>query len=260
MSAPRPASPGDPPPSAALLRALAAHPESMADLIAALNIAVSDADALVELMGRASRQAVQLLTEVDWAGVTAQFDGQDPFTAAHTDEKVLIVDERQYEQHDGPCLQAMRTNRRTHMSLEQVQAAWPHLAEGARAAGVHSFLALPLHAVAGESAVGSLNLYSASTGALNSPDQDLLTVFNDYLDRGLASYRREQPRFGAADLRAALHRRAVVEQAIGVLMATHQLRLDQARDLLDQQARTAQLPPVEQARLILTDQTPPPLD
>ncbi len=92
-----------PPESSALIRALAAHPEQMADLIEALHHRALDADGLLDLMGRLSRQAVRLLDGVRWAAVTAQFDGQ-PFTATHTDRTVLIVDEAQYAAHDGPCL------------------------------------------------------------------------------------------------------------------------------------------------------------
>jgi hypothetical protein len=250
-------SPDDPPPSAALLRALAAHPELMADLMCSLNIPVPDADALIELMGRASREAVRLVDGVDWAGVTAQFDGHDAFTAAHTGKTVLIVDERQYEQHDGPCLQAMRTNRRTHMTLAQVEALWPHLAAGAASVGVNSFLALPLHAQEG-TAVGSLNLYSSGVDTLDTPDEDLLTVLAEYLDRALASYRHHQPAYGAEDLRAALDRRTLIEQAVGVLMASRHLEQDPARDLLSQQADYAQQPAADRARHIIAEQQPPP--
>jgi len=245
------------PPSAALLRALAANPELMADLIAALNMPVPDADALIDLMARTSRQAVHLLRDVDWAGVTAQFDGQKPFTAAHTDEKVLIVDERQYKVHDGPCLQAMRTDRRTRLTLAQVTARWPQLGDAAADVGVHSFLALPLHAQ-DSSPLGSLNLYSAAVDALNTPDEDLLTVLTEYLERGLQSYRRYQPAFGAADLRAALDRRRLIEQAIGVLMASHQLDQYEARELLQQQADTEELEVIEQARRIIDHHLPSP--
>lgn len=89
-----------PPESAALMRALAAHPEQMADLIEALHRRAVDAGALLDLMGRVSRQAVQLLDGVGWAGVTTQIDGP-PLTAAHTDHRVLIVDEGQYLLGDG---------------------------------------------------------------------------------------------------------------------------------------------------------------
>src|ERR1700712_4950109 len=175
--------------SAALLRALAAHPEQMAQLIEELHRRVRDEDTLVDLMGRASREAVRLLTDVHWAGVTAQFAGA-PFTAAHTDDRVLVVDEGQYEQHDGPCLRSMRTDRTVRMTDQQVRVLWPHLADVADRAGVRSFRAEPLHAR--DTAVGSLNLYSATPNGLADPDPDVLTVLTEYLDRGLADYSAAQ--------------------------------------------------------------------
>ena len=132
-----------PPESAALIRALAAHPEQMADLIEALHRRAGNADALLDLMGRVAREAVRLLPGVGWAEITAQFDGP-PLTATSTDARVLVVDERQYAAGDGPCLLAMRTGRTVAVTSEQIWARWPHLASAAEQVGVRSFLAVPL--------------------------------------------------------------------------------------------------------------------
>lgn len=64
------------------MRALAAHPEQMADLIGALHRRAIDTATLLDLMGRIARQAVLLLDGVGWAGITAQIDGP-PLTCAH---------------------------------------------------------------------------------------------------------------------------------------------------------------------------------
>ena len=243
------------PASPALLRALSAHPDSAADMIRALHARVHVAADLLDLMGRAAREAVRLLNGVDWAGVTAQFPGEDPFTAAHTDELVLVVDEYQYAQHDGPCLRAMTTDRTVHMTLEQVKATWPQLAAGASAAGVHSFLAVPLRIE--DRPVGSLNLYSAGHGALGDVDPDLLTVLTEYLSRGLTDYAEHQPAPTGESLRAALVGRATVEQAVGVLMASRHLRSGEARDLLRLLAHEAELTTQAQAQRIVDGQLPP---
>ena len=242
--------------SPALLRALAAHPDLMAELIPALNVPIRSAEDLLDLMGRASREAVRLLTDVQWAGVTAQFPDEDPFTIAHTDDTVLIVDEYQYAQHDGPCLQAMRTDQQIRMTLADVRARWPRLAEGAQEAGVHSFLALPLHVR--DQAVGSMNLYSADPHGFADPDpdQDILAVLTEYLDRGLTTYTDLQPTPPAPTLRAAMTARTVIEQAIGVLMAGNHINAAQARDLLHRQAHGAGTTTVGHAEQILADQQP----
>ena len=229
----------------------------MADLVLALNVPIHDAQDVLDLMGRTSREAVRLLPEVQWAGVTAQLVDGAPFTAAHTDEKVLIVDERQYAEGDGPCLQSMRTDREVRMTLADVEARWPVLAAGARAVGVNTFLAEPLH-VRDES-VGSLNLYSATLDALTAPDSDVLTVLTGYLDRGLTRYADRQPAGTlGASLLGALDARAAVERAVGVLMATHHVDPGQARDLLRRQASDAGTSTTARAELIISQQRLPP--
>jgi hypothetical protein len=54
--------------SPGMLRALAEHPEQMADVIRALRGRVRDEDTLLDLLGRASREAVRLLDDAHWAG------------------------------------------------------------------------------------------------------------------------------------------------------------------------------------------------
>src|ERR1700712_536647 len=235
--------PQDPPVSAALLRALAAHPDRIAHLVQALHRPVSDADTLLDLMSRAAREAVDMIPDVHWAGVTAQFD-DDPMTTANTDQRVLFVDESQYELDDGPCLQAMRTDTRIAMTVEQVLARWPELVQAAVQAGVVSFLALPLHAHL--VSAGSLNLYSGHRGGLRDPDPDLLTVLSEYLGRGLSAYADSLPLHAqAARIRLALADREVLNQAIGILMALEDLDQDQAWDAIQQRAETQQIPVTE---------------
>jgi hypothetical protein len=249
----------DPPasaaPSGAFLRALAARPLDMASLIEELHRRVHDEDSLIDLMYRASHEAVRLVDDVDWAGVTAQFAGP-PFTAASTDRRVMIVDEGQYGQGDGPCLQALRTGRAVSMTSEQVADQWPILADAVQHAGVRAFHAEPLHAR--ERPVGCLNLYSATSGGLQDPDPDLLMVLTEYLDRGLTDYSASQT--GEPDahrLQQVLRTRFTVNQAIGVLMATHGITADLARAGFHQRLGRTPDASVEQvARDIINQHTP----
>jgi hypothetical protein len=213
---------------------LAAHPEQMADLMAALHRRVIDEDSLLDLMGRASREAVRLLEDAHWAGVTAHFAGV-PFTAAHTDDRVLVVDEGQYGQGDGPCLTAMRDDRDVAMTADQVRHRWPHLADVADSVGVRAFLAKPLHAH--ERSVGSLNLYSARSDGLRTPDPDVVTVLTEYLDRGLTDYSAAQPgEHQALRIRRRLQERQTINTAIGILMAVRDVAAATAAEVLREQA------------------------
>ena len=175
-----------------------------------------------------------MIHDANWAGVTAQFAGT-PFTAAHTDMRVLIVDEGQYGQGDGPCLTAMRTDSPVAMTSDDVRDRWPELALIADGVGVRAYRAEPLHAR--DRSVGSLNLYSARAEGLRDADPDVLTVLTEYLDRGLTDFSAAQP--GEADAAGIQHRlrvRRIINQAIGILMALHHLSADDAAARLDRQA------------------------
>ncbi len=245
--------PESPPESAALIRALAAHPEEMAQLIEALHRRAYDAGTLLDLMGRISREAVRLLDGVRWAGVTAQFDGP-PLTAAHTDNRVLIVDEQQYISHDGPCLRAMRTNTTVRMNLAELGQAWPHLARRAAEVGVHAVLALPL--LANGRSVGALNLYSAD-GDVPVPDPDLLTVLTEYAGRGLADFQDSQPAPTRDEvLRRAGTDSANIQQAVGALMLEHGFAADYAHEVLVDQAQDWGRTLSDQAAHVISDSRP----
>jgi len=245
----------DEPVSEFLIRALSAHPERLAELISDLHSAVRDEDDLLDLMGRVSRQAVRLINSVHWAGVTTQLDNERPFTTGHTDQRVLVVDEFQYALNDGPCLRAMRTDTEVQMTIEEVSRTWPQLATGAAAAGVRSFLAVPVHVR--DRSVGALNMYSGERHALGNTDRDFLTVLTSYLSRGLTCYGDLATGSGGAILRKAVDRQAVVEQAVGVLMDGYGCRTGEARRKLDDLARMADVTTASYALQVVNAQLPP---
>lgn len=165
-----------------------------------------------------------------WAGITAQFDGP-PITAAHTDDRVLVLDEHQYGAGDGPCLRAMRTGEQVRAGRSDIEREWPLLGLAATATGLRSVLAVPLHLHG--SAVGALNLYSADS-AVPEPDRDVLSVLIEYARRGFTAYqhrgRREDP--DGTELRRAVAGWTAVEQAVGTLMQQHGFSASYARQVL----------------------------
>ena len=242
------------PESPALMRALAAHPEEMARLIEALHGRALDAESLLELMGRIAREAVRLLSGVGWAGITAQFDGP-PLTAAHTDARVLIVDERQYTSQDGPCLRAMQTGAPVAMTDVQLGQAWPHLGVVARQVGVRAVLALPLYA--NGRSVGALNLYSPKD-AVPDPDPDLLAVLTEYAGRGLTDFQNSAPAPSAEEmLRRAVADQVTVQRAVGILAQVNGFEVDYARQVLIDQAEDWGRTVIDQAAHVISDNSGP---
>ena len=227
----------------------------MVELMLALHRRVHDEDSLLDLLARAAREAVRLIDDADWAGVTVRFAGE-PFTAAHTDRRVLVVDQGQYGQGDGPCLAAMRTDQWVVVTGAQIRPRWPYLAPIAEAAGVRAYLATPLHA--GDWAIGSLNLYSARADGLRTPDDDVLTVLTGYLDRGLTDYIAAHPgQNGALTVQHLLRDRRVVAHAADILMMLNpSTTAADAAEQFTERAGRLRVPVTQVDAELITEHTP----
>jgi hypothetical protein len=218
----------------------------MDDMMSTLTGRVIDADDLVILMAKASRSAVRHLPGVDWAGVTAAFGA--PFTASHTNARVLMIDERQYGADDGPCLRAMRADAVMSMAAGEVAQRWPELGRTARAIGVHSYLAAPVHARLVP--VGSINMYSHQP-ELPDVEPDLLQVIVDYVERGLDEYLDTHADHAPDQIRRAMAGAGRVQQAVGVMMSVYGFSADYARALLEEDARSGRRDLVDEATRII---------
>lgn len=197
-------------------RAHRLDPVALDRLRGQLNISTSTPDRVIELMSRCTSAAVELVSGVDHAGVTATLDNT-PFTVAPTDPLVDAFDRAQYEFGDGPCLKASRSGDSVRMSLSDVERRWPTLADSARAAQLADFVAVPLFAE--KSPVGSLNLYSRRSIDSSIRGQDLVAVLADYLGSALDVAVDHDKRSQAANaLRVSIGARVDIERAVGVLM------------------------------------------
>ncbi|TSD48944.1 GAF and ANTAR domain-containing protein [Rhodococcus sp. KBS0724] len=197
-------------------RAHLADPIAMEKLRRLLDVSATSPDHVIELMTRCTGAAVELVSGVDHAGVTATLDNT-PFTVAPTDPLVEAFDRAQYDFGDGPCLSASRSGNYVRMSVADVEERWPVLGDSARAAQLTDFLAVPLFAE--ESPVGSFNLYSQKSIDSSVRDRDVLTVLADYLGHALEAAARDDKRGRAAGaLRDAIGARVDIERAVGVVM------------------------------------------
>jgi GAF domain-containing protein len=149
-----------------------------------------------------------------------------PVTAACTGQVASRVDEVQYQLDDGPCLHAMRHGHPVHIEDTEDQAHWPKFEEQAATQGIRSCLALPL--VADGKPVGALNLYARVAGAFGVAETRRAENFAENASGALALALRLASYAALTDqMRSSLASRAVIDQAIGVIMA--QERCTQAR-------------------------------
>lgn len=217
-----------------LLAALAAHPMEIAALLDSFHRRVADHPGMLDLMQLVAAQAVRLIDGVHWAGITTRLDGV-AFTVAHTDERVLVVDEGQYRIHEGPCLSALDRATPVRMNLNDLRARWPLLADTAENVGVRVILAVPVVAHGVPTAV--LNLYGDADEGLRNVDADVMTVLTEYLRRGTQDLIAAEPADNpGVRFRQALHGRAVTDTAVGFVMAQHSLDAVDARTLIQHRA------------------------
>ena len=161
------------------------------------------------------------------ASVTMLDDEGKPGTIAATDEDAYELDRRQNALRDGPCLDAARhqqVNRWNHREAEQ---RWPEFTQVATEMGLRSYLSAGL-GWAGRP-LGALNLSSRDSDGFSQLDQGILALFTSPAAAIIVvAGRYAEARDLAAQLEQALRSRAVIDQAIGIVMAESRCDADQA--------------------------------
>ena len=169
--------------------------------------------------------AARLVTDGVSCGMTMRSTGR-PATVACSDPLASEIDEVQYRLGDGPCLHAMRSGDRVGIDDTAGQARWPRFEAAAHARGIRSCLALPL--VADGKPVGALNLYARGVAAFGPGQVRRAENLAENASGALSLMLRLASYSELTDqLRSSLTTRAVIYQALGVIMA--QERCTQAR-------------------------------
>jgi GAF domain-containing protein len=162
-------------------------------------------------------------------GITLQSDGS-PVTVANSDVRAAQVDEMQYEVEEGPCLRSMTTKKRVVITDTIGPERWGGFSTRAAANGIRSTLSLPLTA---DGIMGALNLYAPVPDAFGETEIRRAEVFAASASAALAlSSRQASTAALTGQLREALASRAVIDQALGIIMAQERCTSDQAFAIL----------------------------
>jgi GAF domain-containing protein len=148
--------------------------------------------------------------------VTAHEDGSY-HTAASTGPDARHVDEYEYAEGAGPCIDAIESGERQLSPDVLADERWPTFSAVAVDAGFRSVAGVPL--VAGDRTVGALNLYATEPDGLREVlalAERLANPLATVVANSLALQR--MTRLGD-HLQEELAQLATVEQAVGVLMA-----------------------------------------
>ncbi|WCN79389.1 GAF and ANTAR domain-containing protein [Micromonospora sp. LH3U1] len=157
--------------------------------------------------------------------------GRDSWTAAFTGDVARELDEWQYEQHRGPCLDASASGDTVSVPDMAAERRWPAWAAKARTVGVGSSLSIGLP-IQG-SVVGGLNVYGDSTNAFDPPSIASAEGFAAYAAVALANaHLYDTAATLAAQMQEAMRNRAVIEQAKGIIMGDRRCSPEEAFALL----------------------------
>ncbi len=171
--------------------------------------------------------ALRLVPGCSAASVTVLDEQGHPATIAATDDDTRELDRRQYLLHDGPCLDAARRQQVNRWSLPEAEQRWPEFTSLAKEMGLRSYLAAGLGL--GDQRLGALNLSSRDTDGFSQLDEGLVSLFIAPAAAAIVSMARYARARDLADqLNQALRSRAVIDQALGIIMAESKIDAERA--------------------------------
>lgn len=195
---------------------MADYPDELWRSVADLSGLLLSEEDLETTLRRVGDLAVRSIAGCDAVGVTLR-DVGSPRTGAATGGLVYEVDNFQYDISEGPCLHAVEQREIVGVVDMASEDRWPRFARHATDRGVLSSLSLPL-IVRGE-ALGALNLYAFRASAFSDADRRTGSMFAAQAAVAVANAQTYAASVKMArDLRTALESRAVIDQAMGIIM------------------------------------------
>lgn len=172
---------------------------------------------LPEVLTEIAEFGVQAIPGAEGAGLTMLEDDRAQTVVANADF-VHAVDDVQYGLGEGPCLLAVQTRRTQTSGSLGGEPRWPRFGPRVSRMGVHSVLSLPL--LLPDRVVGALNVYAHPKDAF-APNA--IRIGELFARPAAVSVHNAQVLYQsqrlAGQLEEALTNRAVIDQAMGILMS-----------------------------------------
>lgn len=211
---------------------------------------------LRETLTEIAQFAVLAIPGADGAGLTMLEDDRAQTVVASA-EFVHAVDDVQYGLGEGPCLQAVASGRTQTSGSLGGEPRWPRFGPRVGRMGVHSVLSLPLLLGQGQEAdrvVGAMNVYARAKDAFTAEAVRIGELFarpaavSVHNAQVLAQSQRL-----AAQLAEALTSRAVIDQALGVLMSRSGATPQEAFDRLRAMSQAQHVKVAEVSRVLVDE-------
>ena len=198
---------------------------------------------------RIAQLAADLVEPIEYASMTS-YRGDGATTVAASSELILAVDQAQYDENAGPCLDSLRTGTLIGVPDIATTMTWPNFSKAATAMGLNSSVSIPLFAGSGTT-IAALNLYGRSTLAMAPLINKVWTIYDvdrppldDPLDPGAEEL--------LAGLAEALSVRATIQLAIGAIMQRTACAAEAAYLKLRVHAAGQGIPLVDAAQTLIT--------
>jgi GAF domain-containing protein len=179
-----------------------------------IKLGETDLDGVLQRIADLAKRTVPGADEVSVTLVRSR----GPHTAAFTGPLALELDEWQYRDGRGPCLEAAATHAVITVDDLTREDRWAPWAAQALSAGARSALSIGLPMPTG--LTGALNVYARVAHAFDEDARLLLRTFTGYASVALANTHLYDATVALAEhLNRAMESRAVIEQAKGIIMS-----------------------------------------
>lgn len=193
------------------------HDAQLVSSLGGLSRLATEAISLSEMLVSVAEFAVRAIPGADGAGVTL-LQNDRPDTIVASADFVREVDAIQYGIGEGPCITAAAEGRTVSSGSLGGEQAWPRFGPRVGRLGVHSVVSIPL--LVRSSVLGAMNVYAHGKNAFDTHAVTLGELFavpaavSVQNASALADARRL-----ASELQAALDGRAIIDQAMGIIMS-----------------------------------------
>ncbi|MEU7979239.1 GAF and ANTAR domain-containing protein [Micromonospora sp. NPDC049081] len=183
-------------------------------------------DAVLTRITEVARDSIPGTTETSVTLV----HGTEAKTAAHTGDLARRLDQWQYEQGRGPCLDAATTGTVLIVTDMTREPRWPEWATRAHASGVSSAMSIGLPIQ--EAVVGALNLYATRPDAFSRVAEPARALAGHAAVALANAHLYDSTATLAGQMQEAMRNRAVIEQAKGIIMGQRRCTADEAFAML----------------------------
>ena len=193
------------------------HEHDLHSSLASMSRLVTGTVPLEDVLTRVAEFAVGAIPGADGAGVTLMECGRADTIVASA-PFVHDVDAIQYSLGEGPCISAAAEGRTFRSGSLGGESLWPRFGPRVGRMGVHSVLSLPLRLP--DEVVGAINVYAHGKYAFDDRAVELGESFAE--PAAVAVHNAQvlaQAQRLIGQLETALTNRAVIDQAIGILIS-----------------------------------------